>query len=384
MYRIRFGCPVKPGSNPDSKNNSCRCTKTFPFKTIYHILLTALISTPVAALEVNLSGVTHLSVDRLDDGFTSSWYMASNSSRLNFNGSHAITPETKLLFQFESGMDLTGDGTNDGNGSNPDTTGGQVFTRARDSYVGIESLFGTLLLGHHSTGDTWFNEYNLFADQVGDIGNLWAGSGLPGRSDNVVYYLSPEISGLDLAISFIPDEGAENTDAVIIKPAFATDTLKFSLTYASFSQGVDLLGADLEDHEALSTTVSYDLGTFDFGVGYQQETNIGGIANNDRESWSVGGKIKIGSKLKFKAQYTQSTSDAIDSDASMGAIGLDYLMGENTTLYLAYARTNNDKNTNFQVSGKGHGNAVPIINGSHPAVISVGLVYKFNTNIYNN
>ncbi|NIA02738.1 MAG: porin, partial [Planctomycetia bacterium] len=67
-----------------------------------------------AALEVNLYGVGHVSADNNNDGTDSQWYIASNSSRLGLKGSQKLSDNINAIFQYESGVDLTGRGTNDG------------------------------------------------------------------------------------------------------------------------------------------------------------------------------------------------------------------------------------------------------------------------------
>jgi hypothetical protein len=55
---------------------------------------------------------------------------------------------------------------------------------------------------------------DLFAAQVGDLGNVWGGDGLPGRPDDAVEYLSPTLSGIGLDLVYVPDEGVHNQRGV--------------------------------------------------------------------------------------------------------------------------------------------------------------------------
>ena len=47
-----------------------------------------LVCQPTKALDLNIYGVGHLSVDSVDDGQNSSVYVASNSSRLGLSGGY--------------------------------------------------------------------------------------------------------------------------------------------------------------------------------------------------------------------------------------------------------------------------------------------------------
>lgn len=141
------------------------------------------------AQDLTIYGVDHLSADGIDNGAQRSEYIHSNSSRLGFKGSHDLGDGFSVLFQYESGVDLTGHGAGDGNGGT--NANGQIFTRARDSYVGLKGGFGTVLIGRLPALNQWLYDYNLFADQVGDLGNIWGGDGLPGRVDHAAYYHTP-------------------------------------------------------------------------------------------------------------------------------------------------------------------------------------------------
>ena len=65
---------------------------------------------------------------------------------------------------------------------------GNSLTTARDSYVGLKGGFGTALVGRLPALNQWLYDYNLFADQVGDLGNIWGGDGLSSRANHAAYY----------------------------------------------------------------------------------------------------------------------------------------------------------------------------------------------------
>ncbi|EQD48234.1 outer membrane porin protein precursor, partial [mine drainage metagenome] len=90
------------------------------------------LSTPAWALDLSIYGVGDLSYDNINNGAQTSDYIHSNSSRLGFKGSHDLGNGLSVIFQYDSGVDLTGNGTGDGNGGT--YSNGQIFTRARDSF----------------------------------------------------------------------------------------------------------------------------------------------------------------------------------------------------------------------------------------------------------
>ncbi|MEC4728291.1 porin [Shewanella sp. D64] len=327
---------------------------------------------PTQAIKFNIYGQGHVSVDSVDDGKDSSIYLASNSSRLGFNGEHQLTGDLKVIFQYETGVDLTAQGENDGNGGAESL--GQIFTKGRPSYLGVEGSLGTALAGHMPFLDQYANDYNLFADQIGDLGNLWEANGIPGRADNVLYYKTPDFSGVDAAVTYVPEEGADDADYYLLKGNYVNKNMKLGVMYTSIGQG-DIAE---KNHTAAAVTLGYLFGRFSVGGGYQTEMDIGGISRNDRDSYTIGASMNIGDKGKVKAQFAVSSGEGESNDATQIAVGYDYSIDEQTTIYIAYANMNNDKNVNFSVNGKGHGDKVVPLMGNDPHAISLGIVYSFS------
>ncbi len=331
---------------------------------------------PVTAVELNVYGVGHLSADSVDDGQNTSIFVTSSSSRLGFSGEHDLGSGLTAIFQLETGVDLTAQGGNDGNGPTDPEDAGQLFTKGRPSFVGLKGNFGKILIGHMPALDQWANDYNLFADQVGDLGNLWEGSGIPGRVDNVIYYSTPDMQGITGGISYVPEEGTSGSDHLIFKGDYKKDALKVGLAYASIGQG-----AGVDDHTAVVITLGYDFGQFTLGGGFQSESDIAGEPGSDRDSLSIGGSVKVGDEGTFKLQFANSSGSGSDSDATLFAIGYDQAMGENYTLYVAYANMSNDPNVAFSVNGKGHGDKIVPAAGDDPSIFSLGFVYKFDVSL---
>lgn len=362
-----------------------KCIPTEPVNPMTRALLTLLVvsagaalSSPAPALELSLYGVGHLSADSIDTGPDSSGYIHSNSSRLGLKGSHDVR-SAKILFQYESGVDLTGNGTGDGNGGA--NSNGQLFTRARDSYVGVKGGFGTVLFGRLGALNQWLYDYNLFGDQVGDLGNLWGGDGLPGRADHAAWYRTPSFGGATLALTYVPEQGTNDADAYIGKAEYTNGGIKLGGVYANFGNGTGS-----SDTKVAAITASYDAGAFSVGGGWQRETGIGGVSNADRDKYSLGASVRLGGNGTVKAQYTKV--DDLDNTSNTGAdqwaLGYDYAWDRNTTLYVAYAKTNNDAGASYTSYDYGHGDhGVPALaSGNSPAAISVGVVYKFDVGLW--
>jgi predicted porin len=339
----------------------------------------AAFSVPAAALDLSIYGVGHLSADKIDIGTNSSSYLHSNSSRLGFKGSHDLGNGLSVLAQYESGVDLTGNGTGDGNGGA--SSNGQIFTRARDSFIGVRGGFGTVRLGRLPALNEWLYDYNLFADQVGDLGNIWGGDGLPGRSDHAVSYRTPNFRGFSLGLTYVPTQGGTNTSSYIAKGDYANGGLKLGVAYANFNKGA----TGTADNKAEAVTGSYDFGAFNIGAGWQRETGIGALSGADRNKYTLGAGVKAGSNGMVKAQYARAgdVNGIANSDAKQWAVGYDHAWDKNTTLYVAYAKTRNGAAAAYTSYDYGHGDqGVPtLVAGNSPSALSIGVVYKFDLGI---
>lgn len=338
----------------------------------------AVLSVSSAAAELSIYGVGHASADAIRTDPGSSSYIHSNSSRLGFKGSQDIGNGAVILFQYESGVDLTGKGNGDGNGGA--NSGGQVFTRARDSFVGIKSALGTVMIGRVGGLNQWLYDYNLFGDQVGDLGNIWGGDGLPGRLDHAASYRTPDFGGLSLSLTYAPSQGISDSKTYIAKPEYANGGIKLGAAYANVGNGIGS-----PDTKAAAITASYNAGAFNVGGGLQRETDIGGMGGADRNKVTLGAGVKVGANGIVKAQYARAgdLSGTANTRAKQWAVGFDYSWDKNTTLYAAYAKTKNDSAAAYTSYDYGHGDqGVPALGaGSNPTAISVGVVYKFDAGL---
>ncbi|HWM65540.1 MAG TPA: porin [Steroidobacteraceae bacterium] len=329
------------------------------------------------AAELDLYGVAHLSYEGIDTGVSSSDYVHSNSSRLGIKGDQDLDYGLSVYVQYESGVDLTAHGTGDGNGGA--TSAGQIFTRARDAFAGLKSDdYGSIQFGRVGGMNQWLYDYNIFADQVGDLGNVWGGDGLPGRVDDAVEYLSPTLSGFRLALTYVPNEGGHNQHDEVVKADYALGGLKLGAAYAQFGTG----SVGLPSLDAVAATASYELDFFNVGGEFQRERNIGARPGAERNQATFGASVKLGKSVTLKAQYTWSgeLTGVTASGARQIAAGLDYNLASTTIVYIAYAHTNNAANNSYSSFSYGHGDqGVPtILDGKSPTAYSIGLIYKFD------
>ncbi|MDF1883886.1 porin [Sulfurimonas sp. SAG-AH-194-C21] len=353
----------------------------------YYILMLAL-ATSLFASTIEMYGVAHLSGDSIDNGQNRVFKIASNSSRLGIRGDYDISNGMKILMQYESGVDLTGQGTDDGNGGQT-SAGNTLFTRTRVSFIGIESKFGTIKAGVLSVNDRWMYDYNLFADQVGDLGNIWGKSStFINRANDMVMYALPEIvKGLDIDVSYLTDlsdkyayatiNDAKEITGVLLKVDYKINGFKFGVGYLDISNDYDQPAPS-----DLALTASYTGESYSVGAGYLQSKNSSSIEQT-HDSFMLGGSYNY-KDFVAKTQYSSVSDNAHSGSSSMIALGVDYKLNKDALVYLAYASTNNGDTAVYKANNYGHGkSAYGTPNpGDDPSALSIGLVYKFSGTIY--
>lgn len=336
--------------------------------------------------ELTIYGVGHLSVDNSSNTTNQSAQLASNSSRLGVKGNYALNNQFSLIGQFEKGIDLTGSGKNDGNGSG-DT--GNIFSRTRDSFVGVKSDWGTVKWGRQGILNQWVYDYNLFADQVGDLGNIWGGSGFAGRANNAISYETPTLYGVNGLVLYTPDSvDAAGKSITALKINYVNGPIALGVGYGDAKQKAPASN----DYTIFAATGSYtkdkfdvggvNLGGSNIGFGYQHESDVAGANGNNRDDYTLGAALKIERQHTLKAQYTYSKADIAHQNASQFAVGYDYAFNDNLSFYAAYASVLNGSGIAFQSNGYGHGKSLsPSGTGADPNAISFGVVYKFDYGI---
>lgn len=354
--------------------------------------LSIVAASSLMAANINLYGQAHLSADSVNNGNHTTAVLASNASRLGVKADAEITDGITAVLQYEMGVDLSGEGSNDdGNGGNFNATAGQgvnngFFTSARDSFVGVKGNFGTVLAGNLPVINQYMYDYNLFADQVGDLGNLWGGAsaiGIDRGSNTIAYFIPSFVEGLSGDVAYVSDSSGANdgnkTTGVLLKANYAISGLKVGVAYIALTNDTVVTGRKPTD---LAFTASYTMDQFSIGGGYLMSDNDQ-ATNNKTNSYTVGGSFTM-DKATVKAQYTAVNADAANSNANQIAVGADYAISKDATVYLAYASVSNDAGVQYGPNGWGHGKSAygkPVL-GQDPSVFSLGFVYKFGGNIY--
>lgn len=330
-------------------------------KNLIALAVAAALAAPAVALaDTTLYGRIHMSIDSLDNDQETETYVNSNSSRIGIKGSEDLGNGQSVVYQWENAVAS-------------DT--GTWNTQARDTFIGLKGDFGTLLTGRLPLNNQWFGKATLFGDQIGEGRSLTNGD-FGSRGNNSVQYITPDFSGLTARLSWFADESVNTNNTGDIwgaNLAYANGPIDASVTYFTTEN------AAKDDTEQLAVTGGYDFG--DFRI-------IGAWINNDDDnedvdSWTIGGSMNLGDG-KLKLQYIERDEYGnMDDESKIWAIGYDHALSKRTTVYVAYAQSDNDRGAADTVWGGGHGGPTTGAMGSADAAgddtqaFSLGIAHNF-------
>ncbi len=357
--------------------------------------IAGLLALPAAAsaqAKVTVYGHAHVSIDMITDTGTTTGdatFVSSNASRLGVKGEADLGGGLKGIAQYEATMATDGEGAGIGdptatNTVSPTTTtvstsvkqgtNSTLFGAARNSFVGLSGGFGTILAGIYDTPlKNVGRAVEFFPEYIADARNL---TEQDLRPNNVVAYNSPSFSGVNVDLLYSFDEDDSKSQ----------DILSAGVSYKGGPVYVGLAYEDSKNPSSNYKTLyrigaQYKAGPVRVGALYQQGDKKANKDGADRTTWGLGASYAIGSAV-IKAQYYNA--DAIGgtagSGATMYALGADYILGKQTTVYVAYAKTDNDTNANFAVNGPSagvHRDFVAPATGKDPSGFSIGMIQKF-------
>lgn len=327
-----------------------------------------------ANFSVNNNSFEYLGEDQVDNS-----EMYSNASRFGIKGKAKINDDMDAVFKMEYEVFLD-DGSDGVNNSGDELA-------QRNIVAGLNSKrFGQLQGGKHDTplkmaadGTDMFNDLVL-----GDINNYMVGEN---RENNILMYNTPKLMGFTLNVATMLGEQAGLDDEV--EESQQEDSgmfdrmsaaLKYELNdniWAALSTDYNVQNADI-----VRLTGSATFGDFTFNAHVQSADNhyddydASGSANEEgdgmvissgrgiglamngpnddyhtgiesQDAWMINGKYQLGN-WAFKAQYGESESKAFNEldgpngfdvgssktfDAEQLALGVDYALSKNVTIY---------------------------------------------------
>lgn len=335
--------------------------------------------------------------------------ISSNSSRIGFKGSEDLGGGIAAIWQIESQLDMDNGINNLGMTTNSTAPvwlggtgtlqGGNFSTGLRNTFVGLKSNMGTVLMGKHDTPYKLATaKLDIFGDTAGDYNNI-VGS-FEGinvfdlRPGNVVAYISPTVSGLHGAIAYVAgnelgNDTAPNANAWSALGMYENGPIFASLAYEKHND-VSTGAFGTLDNRAWKLGAGYNFGNAKVGLIYESmKLKSDGGWDAKRTAWYLNGMYTMGS-IDLKAAYgragdVKGSVGWDNSSASTYTLGADYNLSKRTKVYALYSKTSNDTNGEYGV-GAGQGSAYnpnSSLNGTSgnvgddPSVLSIGVRHTF-------
>lgn len=288
-------------------------------------------------------------------------YNSGNStSRLGFRGTEDLGNGLKAGFWLEG--EVFAD------------NGGSGLNFKRRSTLQLEGGFGELRIGRDQVaGYNKPSSYDVFG-QAG-IGQFlgwsdWAGSAVGAttatadasgvRSDNLVSYYTPNMSGFKAGVSYAFDEKTSGYKAgQYFGGHVAYDNGPLSVTLAAdqrkLNWAIPTVGSADGKKQTMTLGASYNFGVAKLsGLVQQVKYKFEGAASSDKfNNYAVGVSAPVGAAGVVKAQYALYDQKAVDSKAHQLSVGYDHNLSKRTAVYGIVSFLKNKDASNMALSAKG-------------------------------
>lgn len=330
-------------------------------KLISLAVAAALVAPAAVMAEATLYGKLNMSIDYFDtDGDFDGWAINRGSlgrgegraNRIGVKGSEDLGNGLKAIYQVEFGVQMAEEQR-----TGPAASGANNTLSMRNSYVGLASNFGTLLVGRHDTPlKLSTGRLDLFADTAADYNGTIGFDDL--RVDNAIAYISPSFAGFQFAGAVHAGGGSSATLPIASEDADSlAEAYSLAITYKNgpfygaaayeelYSDILGPAGNDLNDY----TKWRLGLGLLDWngftlaGVYEQQDDYYGSDADGDL--WQISAGYKFGNNM-IKGFYGENDNDAENLDRESWGIGFDHYFSKRTSAYILYTDVDYDADLN--------------------------------------
>ena len=267
------------------------------------------------------------------DGNT--FVLKSNASRIGVKGGKELNDNLKAIYQLEWEVSFTDKDTKNGDGDN--------ILKARNTYVGITSDYGTLVAGTHDTPlKKAQGKIDLFGDLEGDIKHVLLGEN---RVRNVLQYSTPKLmGGLVATLAVVPGEEQEESAGEVNNGV--ADSVSASLIYKTGDLFASVAVDDSVDGiDTIRISGQYKIEAAKLGVIYQMsESSAGSAVDDDGIILSV--SYKLGKEV-LKFQY--GASDMKKKGTEQLSLGVDHKLAKATKLYAFLTNTTTDSDDDAEM-----------------------------------
>ncbi len=314
-----------------------------------------------AQAEVKVGGLAHVSLDSLDQDNSAdqgSMFLSNNSSNISITVSEDLGGGMKAIAKYEwiYAMDTAT--------ASSSTTGG------RDTYVGLQGGFGTVLMGHMDdpVKQAGRNVDLFYNEQLGESRAITRQGSWDERMVNSIRYNSNDMGGFTFAVHYgVEDQYTTDYTTLSAGVNYKAGPLYVGAAYKKIEAATDLT--------ATRIVGSYDMGAFKFTAFFQ---NADVSATTDRDTIGLGVAFKAGNNT-FKAQWYQAdeTASGANNGGDQTSLGVDHSLSKNTVVYATYAKTSNDSSGTFGIGSNGHGAVATPAAGRDASGFSLGMRMKF-------
>ncbi|MGM0593266.1 MAG: porin [Pseudomonadota bacterium] len=310
-----------------------------------------------AAAEVTVYGKIHTSFAAVSEDTgatdTSSTEVKSNASRIGFKSAKAMQNGMTIKGQAEFQIDYAGDASK----SSDD------LIKLRNTYVGLKGGFGEVRIGRHDTPHKMSTgKLDPFGDTYADYNNIIQNDN---RVSNAIAYIN-SFGPVGIGLAYAAGEDAvdeeNNNDATSMMVNYSAGPLYLSAALESFSDDTDPAETD-ELETATKLGAGYKVGPVALGLVYE---TLAYETRDDETETYVSMKFKANDAMAIKAAYGMRDDGVSGTDdATMTAVGVDYKMDKQASVYALYA---NGADGGLANKGKLAGDG---------SALSLGVVYKF-------
>ncbi|WP_028773680.1 porin [Shewanella waksmanii] len=311
-------------------------------------------------------GRLDLSVTNSDNGATTQngkdgTVFENNFSHLGVKGSESLSKNIDVIYQMEFQVENT-------------TNSGDTF-KARNTYLGLKTNAGTVLVGRN---DTVFKQseggIDLFGNTNADIDRLVGGQT---RSGDGIWYYSPKIADLVTlnATYLMEDNYTNDANETSYEDQYALSATIGDKKFKSHNFYVAAAYNTIGGIDAYRGVAQVKLGNFKLGGLYQntesQTSDQKGDSYFVNIAYNLNGvnlKAEYGKdEAGFGKYYSNITDvDGTDVDVQVITVGADYKVAKSTMIYGHYAM--------YEGSHKILGNKVDLEDDN---VFTVGVRYNF-------
>lgn len=202
---------------------------------------------------------------------------APRANRIGVKGSEDLGNGLKAIYQVEFGVSLTEPSTT----GNVASGGNAEKVTMRNSFVGLAGGWGTFLVGRHDTPlKISTGKLDLFSDTMADYNGTVGFDDV--RADNAIAYISPSLSGFQLAAAV----AAGGASTAISEENINSDSLAEAYSIAGiYSNGP--FYASLA-YESLGNELFMNSLTSQLGRTFPNGTPRAGYVNDDYTKWRLG------------------------------------------------------------------------------------------------